>query len=319
MNLTKLQSELREVQGKLTWAQNRLVALEAEIEEMKSEKQIDAEEMYKRITNLAQRHTISNEGLKKAELEIRAEYISCLSYLALIDKEGSEQKLLFLTRLALGLDRSYTTEVVVEYGLKFGNKDLGESLMRLKDRKLDLILDALILANMGEERKMGLSFVADMAYLLGASKEELKVISKVAKAVLENRFDILDEIELTEEHSKWQGMYTHYIPEKWLISRRALCKKLENVSEIKKGLKQERYVKKGETVSIGYVSASKWWIPSSSGKSQEVKLVVPKAGLLYYSEKSLESESFYKNIIVYVANIFDDPSKVKEWMEKKHK
>lgn len=312
MNLVKLQAELRGLQSKLLWLEN-------EIEGMKSRESEEDKEIYAKITSLAERHIIRNQTLQKAEREVKEGYIACLSYLSLIEKGISKHKLLFLTRLALGINRKYTATDVMEYGLKFGKKNLGESLVRLKDRKLDLILDALILANMGEERKMGLSFVADMAYLLGASKEELKVISKVAKAVLENRFDILDEIELTEEHSKWQGMYTHYIPEKWLISRRALCKKLENVSEIKKGLKQERYVKKGETVSIGYVSASKWWAPSSSGKSQEVKLVVPKAGLLYYSEKSLESESFYKNIIVYVANIFDDPSKVKEWMEKKHK
>lgn len=318
MNLTKLQSELREVQGKLTWAQNRLVALEAEIEEMKSEKQIDAEEMYKRITNLAQRHTISNEGLKKAELEIRAEYISCLSYLALIDKEGSEQKLLFLTRLALGLDRSYTTEAVVEYGLKFGNKDLGESLVRLKDRKLDLILDALILANMGEERKMGLSFVADMAYLLGTSKEELKVISKVAKAVLENRFDILDKIVLTEEHSKWQGMYAHYIPEEWLISRRLLCQVLEEGYKWKGKLKQNQYIMRGEIITSSYEYKGKssvyspWrrTLASSFGAPNE-EVTAPKAGVVYYKNRG--------NASAYIANIFDDPSKVKEWMEKKHK
>lgn len=311
MNLVKLQAELRALQSKLLWLEN-------EIEGMKSEKQVNAEEMYKRITNLARRHIISNEVLKKSESEIRAEYISCLSHLALIDKEGSKHKLLFLTRLALGLDTDYTTEVIVEYGLKFGKKDLGESLVRLKRQKLDLILDALILANMGEERKMSLSFVADMAYLLGTSKEELKVISKVAKAVLENRFDILDKIKLTEEHSKWQGMYAHYIPEEWLISRRLLCQVLEEGYKWKGKLKQNQYIMRGEIITSSYEYKGKssvyspWrrTLASSFGASNE-EVTAPKAGVVYYKNRG--------NASAYIANIFDDPSKVKEWMEKKHK
>lgn len=311
MNLVKLQAELRGLQSKLLWLEN-------EIEGMKSRESEEYKEIYEKITSLAKRHIIRNQTLQKAGQEVKEGYIGCLSYLSLIEKGISKHKLLFLTRLALGLDRSYTTEVVVEYGLKFGNKDLGESLMRLKNRKLDLILDALILANMGEERKMGLSFVADMAYLLGASKEELKVISKVAKAVLENRFDILDEIELTEEHSKWQGMYAHYIPEEWLISRRLLCQVLEEGYKWKGKLKQNQYIMRGEIITSSYEYKGKssvyspWrrTLASSFGAPNE-EVTAPKAGVVYYKNRG--------NASAYIANIFDDPSKVKEWMEKKHK
>lgn len=311
MNLVKLQAELRGLQSKLLWLEN-------EIEGMKSRESEEDKEIYAKITSLAERHIIRNQTLQKAEREVKEGYIACLSYLSLIEKGISKHKLLFLTRLALGLDRSYTTEVVVEYGLKFGKKNLGDTLYALKKWKYSLLLDSLILVNLGEEKREGLSFVADMAYLLDISQEELKVISKVAKAVLENRFDILDKIELTEEHSKWQGMYAHYIPEEWLISRRLLCQVLEEGYKWKGKLKQNQYIMRGEIITSSYEYKGKssvyspWrrTLASSFGAPNE-EVTAPKAGVVYYKNRG--------NASAYIANIFDDPSKVKEWMEKKHK
>lgn len=305
MNLVKLQAELRGLQSKLLWLEN-------EIEGMKSRESEEYKEIYEKSTSLAKRHIIRHQGLKKAGQEVKEGYIGCLSYLSLIEKGISKHKLLFLTRLALGINRKYTATDVMEYGLKFGKKNLGDTLYDLKKWKYSLLLDSLILVNLGEEKREGLSFVADMAYLLDISQEELKLVSKVAKAVLEQNFDLLKKIEIKEKDIKFQGMFTHHIPEEWLLANRIYCLELKKVTELTGGLKQSSYVRKGRRNTIRYVD--------KSGYTREEKFVTPVSGMLFYTEysKKIPSTSYKNKFYVYITSYFDDPAEVKKWVEKKH-
>ena len=101
--------------------------------------------------------------------------------------------------------------------------------------------------------------VADLAQMFDCDKEEIRVIAQVAKSVLEDNTDILNEIQVTVPE-RWCGQFRDYIPYKWIIDQRIKCDEICTVRWMGKDESDEEYEAKSNTNKT---------IPGSTGEKQK--------------------------------------------------
>ena len=92
----------------------------------------------------------------------------------------------------------------------------------LWDDKYAYLTEAFMIAGLSEDVRNFMPVVADLAQMFDCDKEEIRVIAQVAKSVLEDNTDILNEIQVTVPE-RWCGQFRDYIPYKWIIDQRIKC------------------------------------------------------------------------------------------------
>lgn len=206
MNLTGLQMELRVIE-------ERVSALQVEIEKMKPRPEKEKRNIYEKITKLAVRFPIENSYVAQESFEMKKAYISCLSYLAMTDEAGINEKLLYLGRLSAGIGRFFPAEDILRMGMQVNRVYFEIACSELMHLKYSFITDALILGNITEKGSdAALSRIADIAEIMDCDKGELAVMSYVAKAVLTQDDNILEQIPVCGNQQLMRQLQ-HYIPD----------------------------------------------------------------------------------------------------------
>lgn len=218
MNLTELQSELRSLE-------TQIANLQSKVQEMKPTSHTKKHSDYDKITKLAKQYALDKPYLRRESAYLRKQYITCLAPFVALDGQVYD-RLLYLTRLSLGLQLPYTAEEILHLGLNTELADLDWQFQDLKPLKYSLLTDILILANCsGCASEETLALTADYAVALGCNAEDMKITAQVAKAVLKNDFNILRDLPLPKLNC-WQGVFRNHIPREWLRSQRTLQERL---------------------------------------------------------------------------------------------
>lgn len=318
MGVTEIQGELRKIQTQLS-------ELELQLEDMKPKANEEGQEKYKKINIIAEKHQIKNKALLSAKEDVRINYVLCLGFLTMSNKNHIYDKLLFLMRIAAGIDAYHDSEQLYQDIILFNKNDWDNSLKFLEKYRYPLITDALILKtlkNNAKEEK--LSSIVEVAEIFGLSKEELTVCAMVAKAVVTDDFDILDDVSIQMEN-KWNSKFLHYIPEKWLIKGRKECVfKDSSFTGRYRFLESGEYVfdksKSGEYVfdrsnskriangSVVREGQSLIWKKDDAKSAVRAK----KDGVVYFIDAGKEKDD-YSPIKTYVVSYFDDYDLFCKW------
>lgn len=219
MNLTQLQQELRMIE-------DHIVALHGEIENMKPREAEERKTDYDRITQLAKKNPVENLVIKEAPSEIKKMIMGNLSNFILSEEDDFTERLLFLTRLAVGSDLEPSAEKLYQIGLEFEFGNLEQFSQLDREYKDTFLVEALILANLTRKAsdKM-LNQIADLAAVMDYDKEELRVLGMVAKGVLLADLDFVLGMPVPKENI-WRGRLRDFFTEDWLKEKRVLCGKI---------------------------------------------------------------------------------------------
>lgn len=310
MGVTEIQGELRKIQTQLS-------ELELQLEEMKPKANEENQEKYKKINIIAEKYQIKNKALLSAKEDVRTNYVLCLGFLTTSNKNHIYDKLLFLMRIAAGIDAYHDSEQLYQDITLFNKNDWDNSLQFLEKYRYSLITDALILMTLkSNEKEEKLSSIVEVAEIFGVSKEDLTVCAMVAKAVVTDNFDILDGVSIQREN-KWNSKFLHYIPEKWLIKRRKECVFKDSSftgiysflgsGEVVFNRSNSKRIENGSVVREG---KSLIW------KKDNVTSVVraKKDGVVYFIDARKEKDD-YSPIKTYVVSYFDDYDLFCKWYE----
>lgn len=265
MNFTDIQVELREIEA-------RIEQLHSEIEKMKPQTEEEQKENYAAITRLAYQHPVKNETFLKTTEHVKKMTIGSLSYFFVADKQDIYDRLLYLCRLSKGIELEWSAEDIYKEGLGFDERDMGNLCRDLRDDKYAYLTEAFMIAGLSKNVRNFIPVVADLAQMFACDKEEIRVIAQVAKSVLEDNIDILNEIQVTVPE-RWCGQFRDYIPYKWIIDQRIKCDEICTVRWMGKDESDEEYEAKSNTNktipgSTG-VNIAAYVAASVSGEKQE--------------------------------------------------
>lgn len=330
MNLTDLQIELRAIE-------NRLSALQAEIEKMKPQPQKGKKEEFEKITKLARQYPLKNPYLAKKGTEIKRAYIACLSYIALLDESAIYEKQLYLSRLAKGLGTSFSPEDIFRLGMELDRDYFDKACSDLKPLKYSFITDALIIANITEgATEKVISVIADIAKIMECGEEDTRVMACVAKAVLTDNLEILKQLPVPKE-SHWMGEFKQYIPASWLASQRILCgiyDCYESVAAIKKRALSGSIIKKGDILALYdknkveavyerndvHVVSEKKEFSSFSSYVQGSRVgttCAPSDGIVFFLE-NIGDDNYHRTVYVYIICYFDEYTELCKWHKESY-
>ena len=216
LNLTELQKELQNLQEHIS-------KLYFEIEKMKPQSEDAQKEKFDTVTRLAIRYPISLSSISDIGEYCQKEFVKCLAYLILVDEDELYNRLLYLCRIAFGCKLKMSAEDIYKSGLEFETKDMEILCTELQEYKYTYLIEAFILANLSEKHSVSMmKVIADMAVLLGCDKEEVYVLSQVAKSRLSGNMYIMKDIPLLSK-DRWSGKLDDYISKDWLVSQRKKC------------------------------------------------------------------------------------------------
>lgn len=310
MGVTEIQGELRKIQTQLS-------ELELQLEDMKPKANEESQEKYKKINTIAEKYQIKNKALLSAEEDVRTNYVLCLGFLTMSNKNHIYDKLLFLMRIAKGIEAYHDSEQLYQDIALFNKNDWDNSLQFLEKYRYSLITDALILMTLkSNEREEKLSSIVEVAEIFGLSKEDLTVCAMVTKAVVTDDFDILSKIPVPTEN-KWNSRFTHYIPKTWLATRRTKCgigfkggsglfEAITNLNMLPSNSNSIR-LKNGSVVKKGTPLV---WLKYND----KMSACAPKDGVVYFVDAGKEKND-YSPIETYVVSYFDDYDLFCKWYE----
>lgn len=314
LNLTELQIEIKEVEKHLS-------SIRSEIEKLKPKKEEEKFD-FDYITELAEKYPLDYLKISNASDIQKSDFIKGLSYLLLNGGRDIYEGLLYITRLAVGIRLPISSQEIYMNGLAFETKDLYNICANIEDYKYSFLIEAFIIANLCESRDNSkLGIVAEFAEILGCDKEDVYVISHIAKSKLVGDLSVLDDIAPPSQN-KYSKKFDDYIPWDWLINKRNECAKLcinmqgiwqlllnsTNVKSIEKREPNGKVVKKGDTL-LTYTS-----------DHRRKKIVSEFDGIVYFIENSETSKRNdgieYTYLYVYVVSYFDDYENFEKWFKK---
>lgn len=294
MNLTELQQELRKIE-------TQLATLNQEIESMKPKKVEESEEEYERINRIARKNPIKIEELTKASDFQKNLYLKVLSYLIQVDCSEKIPAIQFLTRIGAGINaEKFTSQYVMQLGLQVTIADLESVIKELDFIKDYLLVDALMLMNMGKGfTDSGSAIIADWLKAWDYSKVDREAIAQITRAFLTQNLSLLNHIQIVDD-KRWQGKFWHYIPYHWIKDNRVYYNRptmnMEVVDEksLKRGI-----VKKEDCIAI-VNSMSAGTIVGLFPKIQGKRILALKNGLSIIPKKGISmSEKYYICITSY--------------------
>lgn len=217
MDLTELQIQLRSIEDHIS-------ALQIEIEKMKPQPEDEKNAMFENVSKIAEQFPLNNKQFPEMTAAQKKDYITCLAYITLADKNKIYEKLLYLCRLSYGMGLSISSEEILRMGMEVDKSYFNMACSELKRWRYSFLTDSLILANITEEATDAtFSVIADLAKIMGCDKkEDLRVVAYVAKAVLTDNMDILLQLPVPDENL-WMGQFKQHIPLSWIRSQRIYC------------------------------------------------------------------------------------------------
>ncbi len=323
MNLTELQMELRNIQSQIS-------TLEDAIERMKHINDQEKESIYQKITALALCYPINNDKLMKCTDAEKLAYIKAIAYVAVQEENNLIERLLYLTRIAVAMDSNkYNAQYIYKLGNSFDKSDVSNMAMDLENVREDFMLDLLLIVNISNmASKEMLMMVVEFATILNVKKNDLEMISLVAKAILTEDYSLLDILPANAE-AKWNNKFQYYLG-KQMESKRDFCgqyiceKSEEEIyykktfcllsgssyepCEVLRKTEEGSLVRKGDELLI--------YKQGKDDKKNKKSIKALKDGIVYYIKDKIKNEEYdieeeYEK--VYVVSVFDTRDNFVKW------
>lgn len=259
--------------------------------------------------------------------------------------------------MAKGCGYDATAEDIYKSGLEFEMSDINNLCNTIAEYKYSYLVEALLIANYSQESSVEvLSLIADVAWLLDVSKEQLRVLGTTAKGVLMNDMDILLDIPVPSKNM-WSGKLRDYLTIQWIEDKRYSCgilctkqyiKRVYGVivfadeykelspCTIKNRLRSGSIVRKGDVIcsyieqeqkeAHDSVAAAAAAVARAKGQletedvSKEKSIVAPCDGMVYFvdgKKNGIRKDKPDEFIAIYVVSYFDDYSEFVVWHQKK--
>lgn len=345
MNLIDLEAKLRTME-------NQISQILAEVEKAKSETE-ETKIDYDAIMRVAKKYPINELDICHAPEQLRKEFVSMLMYLFVADDNGLAERLLYLTRLAVGCKLEMNAKDVYQSALTIKMDDVERLSGELADYRYSFVIEVFVVANLSVGMdKNAWTLLADIVQLMKCDEEEIVVLSHVAKYKLTGDTRHLDEIPLPKTN-RWSGKLREYIPREWVESKRYVKEQLlvwlsvpissdrayEGICKITDSLKSGTIVKEKDVI-LRYEKAYEGGRKASSfgffGKDTSFKynciihpmwktmtMTAPCDGIVYFSEiKRLVKDCYVGKVYetyleIYVVPLFDDYDSFKSWMDNR--
>ena len=323
MNLTELQIQLRSVE-------EQMAVLQTEIEKMKPKPESEKKLIYNNVTKLAQKYPVENKRYFNISEAVAKAYVSCLAHIIVADEDKIYEKLLYLTRIAYGIGLDAPADDIIRMGMDFDKTDFDNACVELKEVKYTFLTDALILVNISEQASEDVfALIADTAQVLGCNKEDIRAAGFVAKAVLKNDFDILNQMP-APSHNPWAAQLRKYIPDSWIESKRIKCGSFRDRFKDKRNIRFDCFIEnrinagaflKKDSQIIVYKEKEfdeiRGLLPWKIPLEESTKIIkAPCDGIVFYIEDKISVLSFSEavtNWTVYVVSYFDDYDSLYKW------
>lgn len=305
-SLLDIQLEIRELKGKIKDISESLSGIYEEIDDLRNDETetIDYEMIQLMSTHL-------NFG--KHPLDELEDGDACLLYLeALINlmqidngAQSSLSRLVFIQWILTQSRLDMSLEELYKDTLKINSTFFGELVEFIpKNYRDQLVMDALIIANIcGQANKDILIYVIDLCNILGVNKEQLRILSIIAKGILKQDLGKMKRTDLQQILAQAKS-YKHYLNADLLNaalrSQRTLVVEApdKTYSNFKWKVKQQGQVETGDIVAT--YGNGKW-----SGSSL-TEITAPCSGTLF---------QFRNNCINYgvIAHESDNKDSIKAW------
>ena len=287
--LTALQTELKALEKRSQQLAMDIGQLSNTIDEMKPQENDVTSEILKTMTRFAKRNPLTSKRLHTLSLVEKKEYMASLAQLVLQSSVSHEAAMLYLCRRAVGAQAVADAEELYEQAYTFDFSKMDEWSQTIVPYKYVYLTDAFVMALLLEQgREAFVHRIVDFATLLSCDTQDVYVISEVAKSMVTQCYDNLDDMYV-EEPNRYAGKFDDFIPQQWIEQRRELCcppgvtKKSLRLGDktkmvpdsmrihitcndkqsIKKG-QQIGYFQSGETIKAtksGVLVKSKNWLP----------------------------------------------------------
>lgn len=125
--------------------------------------------------------------LKPEEEYIKMMYLKVLCSVMQYDNEPNEMQLMFLQRIVLGAGAELEFKEYMRMALELSVEDVSEfiSLVSEKSLRYYFAVDSMIVAALSGREKMDYYYIAELIEILGITKKELKYLTVVASAILQ--------------------------------------------------------------------------------------------------------------------------------------
>ena len=306
-SLLDIQQEIRELDGKVKDISFAIAEIYDEIDELRNDETDSID--YERIRLMSHHLSFGKHPLGRLDDNYACQiYLETLLSLVQADRGSGDtvNRLIFVQWLLSQTKLELTLEELFKDSLKINTGTFAEIVELIpKTYKSYLILDALLTANIcGQANNDVLIYVVNLCSILGVDKEQLRIISIMAKGILKQDLGKMKKADLQQVLAQAKS-FNHYLNNELLNaglrSQRTIAVEAPDKthSNFKWKVKQKGQVEKGDVIAT-YGYGSRW----SGSSLTEIK--APCAGTLF---------QFRNNCTNYgvIAHESDNKDSIKAW------
>lgn len=303
-SLLDIQQEIRELDGKVKGISIAIAEIYDEINELRNDETDSID--YDTIRQMSRRLPFGKHPLGRLD-----DYYACKIYLETLlslvqvehDSVDAVNRLIFVqwllsqTTLELNLDELFKDSLKINIEIFAQVEELIP-----KTYKCHLIMDALLIANIcGQANNDILSYVASLCSILGVDKEQLQILSIMAKGILKQDLGNMKKADLQQVLAEVKN-FNHYLNntllEPLLLSQRTIAVECRDAFiPLKWEIEQQGQVKKGDIIAK-YRKIGEWWF---------TEFKAPCTGTLF----QFENNYTYYGVISHES---DNEDSIKEWI-----
>lgn len=306
-SLLDIQQEIRELDGKVKDISTAIAEIHDEIDELRNDETGSID--YETIRLMSRHLSFGKHPLARLDDNYACQiYLETLLSLVQADRGSGDtvNRLIFVQWLLSQTKLELSLEELFKDSLKINTGTFAEVVELVpKTFKSHLIMDAMLTANIcGQANNDVLIYIVNLCSILGIDKEQLRVLSIMAKGVLKQDLGKMKKADLQQVLAQSKG-FKHYLNSDLLNaglrSQRTIAVEAPDKthSNFKWKVKQQGQVEKGDVIAT-YGYGRRW----SGSSLTEIK--APCAGTLF---------QFRNNCTNYgvIAHESDNKDSIKAW------
>lgn len=304
-SLLDIQQEIRVLDGKVKDISNAITKIYDEIDELKNDAADSID--YKTIRLMSRHLSFGKHPLGRLDDHYVCQiYLEILLSLVQADQGLGDtvNRLIFIQWLLSQTKLELSLEELFKDSLKINSGTFAEVAELIpKTYRTQLVMDTLLTANIcGQANNDVLIYVVNLCSILGVDKEQLRILSMMAKGILKQELDKMEKADWRQVLAQSKD-FKHYLNSNLLNSglpsqRTIAVEVLDKThSNFKWQVKQQGHVEKGDVIA----TYGRW-----SGSSL-TKIIAPCAGTLF---------QFRNNCTNYgvIAHESDNKYSIKAWV-----
>lgn len=307
-SLLDIQQEIRDLDGKIKDISFAIAEIYDEIDELRNDETDSID--YEIIRLMSYHLSFGKHPLGRLDDNYACHlYLEILLSLVQADRGSGDtvNRLIFVQWLLSQTKLELTLKELFKDSLKINTSTFAELVELIpKTFKSHLIMDALLTANIcGQANNDVLIYVVNLCTILGVDKEQLRILSIMAKGVLKHDLGKMKKADLQQVLAQAKN-FKHYLNSDLLNagiqSQRTIAVKIpdKTYSNFKWKVKQQGQVEKGDVIAI-------YRYGSRRSESSLTEIKAPCAGTLF---------QFRNNCTNYgvIAHESDNKDSIKAWV-----